>query len=91
MRNEKSNFYDSKLGTETFVLKNKEKFNKIVKKTSFSKKNLIKFAAYFNKRGLFIKQLTTILQTYGVIYSIFVNYKPHEVLDKETYKLKINS
>ena len=79
------NAYSISLESQLFLLKSKEKFTHLVKKSSFYKTNLIKFITYFNKKGLFIKHLSFVLEIYALIYRIFLNFNPHSILNKDLF------
>lgn len=84
-KNYKSTVYTVLMGSKLFIVKNKEKSNYFIKKNSLCKSNLIKFIAYFNKKGLFTKHLLFVLNIYSLIYRLFLNFEPNDILNKDLY------
>lgn len=70
---------------KAFILKNKNNSLKKVKKISYYKNNIIKLMSFFNKKGCLLDKLVYILEVYSILYSIFLNFKPYDILIHDSY------
>lgn len=65
---------------DIFILKKKN-----FKKCTLFKNTILKLNSFFNKNGNFLKQLTTLLSIYSLIYSIFLNFNIKVIFKNEQY------